>query len=166
MNGSLRFLEGQEIVPEDSEWPCSGFLMHSDTTSCSLAMLMMRVVVANLITNFDITPNSGADMLAYWDRYSSMLKRPLEVNLVPISFSKVSKNNTKQMETRKVISIVRKSTEINSSNGSSEVPPYENTLLLPDLFVSWASIPLRLNPNLGNAEEEAEEWFKEQVNFP
>ncbi|KAH8651929.1 terpene synthase metal binding domain protein [Tricladium varicosporioides] len=35
------------------------------------------------------------------------------------------------------------------------------TVILPDLFVSWASTPIRLNPNYSVVVPEAELWFKE-----
>lgn len=35
------------------------------------------------------------------------------------------------------------------------------TVILPDLFVSWAKIPLKMNPNYDGVAAEAEAWFNE-----
>lgn len=38
-----------------------------------------------------------------------------------------------------------------------------DTVILPDLFISWASTPIKLNPNYSVVAREAEIWFKEYV---
>ncbi len=40
------------------------------------------------------------------------------------------------------------------------------TVLLPNLHVSWAGIPLTPNPNLKSVGPASEEWFKECGAFP
>jgi hypothetical protein len=37
--------------------------------------------------------------------------------------------------------------------------PKKNIVFLPDLFVSWAAVPVKINPNLGVVEPEAVKWF-------
>jgi RNAse (barnase) inhibitor barstar len=124
-------------------------------------MLMMRVVVASLITNFEIAPKPGVDMTAYWDRYSAMLKRPLEVKLTPISRSQPSSETTVLKRHREEIALSPQSIGSNSLTRSNGIVEHANVAFLPDLFVSWASLPMKSNSNLGTAGKQADEWFEE-----
>lgn len=38
-----------------------------------------------------------------------------------------------------------------------------DSVILPDLFISWASTPIKLNANYAVVAPEAEAWFKEYV---
>jgi hypothetical protein len=56
-------------------------------------------------------------------------------------------------------------TPINLLSSDTNIPPFKDpdTVILPDLFVSWASTPIKLNPNYAVVAPEAENWFKEYV---
>lgn len=47
------------------------------------------------------------------------------------------------------------------SQNVSRISQNTDTVLLPDLFVSWAAIPVKVNPNLDLVETEAVRWFNQ-----
>lgn len=43
------------------------------------------------------------------------------------------------------------------------LPKEPDSVIIPDLFISWASTPIELNANYGVVAPEAETWFREYV---
>ncbi|KFY70969.1 hypothetical protein V498_10170, partial [Pseudogymnoascus sp. VKM F-4517 (FW-2822)] len=48
-----------------------------------------------------------------------------------------------------------------SSDTNIPLPKEPDSVLIPDLFISWASTPIELNANYAVVAPEAENWFRE-----
>lgn len=121
-----------------------------------MAWLMMRVSIATLLTNFHLDLDPNVDCKAYWDRSEGQMKHRLRAKLTPIvtELERAEEGFISQADpgSRKFAANMELSTPTDTST---------NTVVLPELFVSWASVSLRLHPNYLTVSKAADQWFKE-----
>jgi hypothetical protein len=104
----------------------------------SFAMLSVSSVLAAVFSNFELTLYATDEEKMDWrDQGILMPTSHLMAFIKPINV------------------------QSSGTNTSGVVDP--DTIILPDFFVSWASTPIRLNPNYAVVAHEAEIWFKEYV---
>lgn len=98
-------------------------------------MLSISSVLAAVFSNFELTLHETDDETMDWRDQTLMVnKSHIKAFVKPIH---IPTSITPQVE--------------------------EDTVILPDLFVSWASAPIVLNPNYDIVAPQAETWFKEYV---
>ncbi len=122
---------------------------------------MIRVVVASLVSNFNISPDPTVNITEYWDRFSVQLKRPLKVKLTPIVYSQLANSAGGEQQTRGAHSIPQKANGNDRLVETRETSDQPNTVLVPDLLVSWASLPPMPNKNYLTVNKKADQWFQE-----
>jgi hypothetical protein len=117
-----------------------------------MAWLMMRVSIAMLLTKFHLDLDPTVNCTAYWDRTEGQMKHRLKARFTPI-VSKLGKGGA---------SLISQADPRNQNLAIiKELSTQTETVPLPDLFVSWASVPLKLNPNYPTVSKAADQWFKE-----
>jgi len=117
-----------------------------------MAWHMMRVSIASLLTNFRLDLDPAVDCTAYWDRTEGQMKNRLKTRLTP-NVSKCEKLGA---------SLISQADPGNYNLApAGELSTETDTVPLPDLFVSWASVTLKLNPNYPTVSKAADQWFKE-----
>lgn len=115
--------------------------------SNSIAMLSIASTIAALFTNFEFSLHETDDQTMEWQDQTLMInKKNLKVFVKPLPPSKVPSDDDIASKLEKGISL-------------SPVVPDADSVILPDLFVSWAATPVKLNPHYKTIAPQAEEWF-------
>lgn len=101
-------------------------------------MLSMTSVLAALFSNFELTLHETDEETMDWRDQTLLVNRSHVMAFV------------------KPINLPSPDTNISRLKDSDSV-------ILPDLFISWASTPIKLNANYAVVAPEAETWFQEYV---
>lgn len=101
-------------------------------------MLSMTSVLAAVFSNFELTLHGTDEETMDWRDQTLLVNRSHVMAFV------------------KPISLLSPNTNISQLKDSDSV-------ILPDLFISWASTPIKLNANYAVVAPEAEAWFQEYV---
>ncbi|KAN0103506.1 Cytochrome P450 [Hyaloscypha variabilis] len=121
-----------------------------------IAMLSITSVVAAVVSNFELALHETNEETMDWRDQTLLVNRSHIMAFVrPIDLP--SPQTQKGSDTMTSAASGRASSDMN-------VPVLledPDTVILPDLFVSWASTPIKLNPNYSVVAREAEIWFKE-----
>jgi hypothetical protein len=124
-------------------------------------MLSITSVVAAVVSNFELALYKTNEETMDWRDQTLLVNRSHIMAFVrPIDLPSPQTQNGSHTMTSAASG--RASSDMNVSVLLED----PDTVILPDLFVSWASTPIKLNPNYSVVAREAEIWFKEYVQLP